>query len=43
MNMITAVSVLEKNGIQTRLTTVNKDGKMRNALSIGTGSIVPTI
>ena len=43
MNIITAIDVLEKNGIQTKLTTVNKDGKMKDALTIGTGSIVPTI
>ena len=43
MNIFTAIDVLEKNGIQTKLTTVNKDGKMKDALTIGTGSIVPTI
>ena len=43
MNILTAISVLEKNGIQTRVTTVNKNGKMKNALSIGSGTIVPTI
>ena len=43
MNIFTAIDVLEKNGIKTKLTTVNKDGKMKDALTIGTGSIVPTI
>ena len=43
MEMSNAMNVLEKNGIKTKLTTVNKDGKMKDALAIGTGSIVPTI
>ena len=43
MEMSNAMNVLEKNGIKTKLTTVNKDGKMKDALTIGTGSIVPTI
>ena len=43
MEMTNAMNVLEKNGIKTKLTTVNKDGKMKDALTIGTGSIVPTI
>ena len=43
MNINTAVDVLEKNGIETRVTSVNKDGRMKDGLSIGSGSIVPTI
>ena len=43
MEMTNAMNVLEKNGIKAKLTTVNKDGKMKDALTIGTGSIVPTI
>lgn len=43
MNINTVVDVLEKNGIQTRVTSVNKDRMMKDGLSIGFGSIVPTI
>ena len=31
MEMTNAMNVLEKNGIKTKLTTVNKDGKLRKA------------
>ena len=43
MKITTAKEVLEKNGIEVKLTSVMKDGRRKEALSIGSGKIVPTV
>ena len=43
MEMSNAMNVLTENGISVKRTTVTKEGREKDALAIGTGSIVPTI
>ena len=43
MKITTAKDILEKNGIEVKLTSVMKDGRKKEALSIGSGKIVPTV
>jgi len=43
MKITTAKDILEKNGIEVKLTSVMKDGRRKQALSIGTGNVVPTV
>ena len=43
MKITTAKDILEKNGIEVKLTSVMKDGRRKEALSIGSGKIVPTV
>ena len=43
MEMTNAMNVLTENGISVKRTTVTKEGREKDALAIGTGSIVPTI